>query len=166
MFQLPCLQCTISLFFLSARDLMLFAQEPFPDKSFYVFNGKPLCAYHYHEKNESLCASASCGDPIEGPCAVSHTGFRFHPEHMLCEYQGRPRCKERLDEYWEIDGLMLCERHAGMTGQVGGNGREDKSSKSKAIKRRTQFIDLTGGGGSKGERPPMPAFGARPQQRR
>jgi hypothetical protein len=165
MFQLPCLQCTTSLFFLFARPHVFSAQEPFPDKSFYVFNGKPLCAYHYHEKNDSLCASASCGEPIEGPCAVSHTGFRFHPEHMLCEYQGRPRCKERLDEYWEIDGLMLCERHAGMTGQVGGNGREDNKA-SKAIKRRTQFIDLASGGGSKGERPPMPAFGARPQQRR
>lgn len=43
--------------------------KPFPDKSFYVFDGKPLCAYHYHEVNNSLCAAARCGQPIEGPCA-------------------------------------------------------------------------------------------------
>ena len=43
------------------------AQKPFPDKTFYVYDGKPLCAYHYHEANDSLCAAARCGQPIEGP---------------------------------------------------------------------------------------------------
>ncbi|KAF9014085.1 hypothetical protein BDQ17DRAFT_1342035 [Cyathus striatus] len=59
--------------------------KPFPDKTFYVYDGKPLCAYHYHEANDSLCAAARCGQPIEGPCAVSHTGDRYHPEHMVCD---------------------------------------------------------------------------------
>ena len=27
---------------------------------------------------------------------------------------GKTRCTERLEEYWEVDGLMLCERHANM----------------------------------------------------
>ena len=61
-------------------------QKPFPDKSFYVFDGKPYCAYHYHEENDSLCAAGSCGMPIEGPCAVSHSGDRFHPDHFTCEF--------------------------------------------------------------------------------
>ena len=29
------------------------------------------------------------------------------------------RCRERLEEYWEVDGRMLCERHAG--GRLGGS---------------------------------------------
>ncbi|KAL5533056.1 hypothetical protein ACEPAF_4832 [Sanghuangporus sanghuang] len=85
--------------------------QPFPDKEFYVFDGKPFCRYHYHEANDSLCAALECGQPIEGPCAVAHTGERYHPEHLVCQFR---RCTERLEEYWEIDGLMLCERHANM----------------------------------------------------
>ncbi|KAL5490391.1 hypothetical protein ACEPAI_5224 [Sanghuangporus weigelae] len=85
--------------------------QPFPDKEFYVFDGKPFCRYHYHEANDSLCTAPECGQPIEGPCAVAHTGERYHPEHLVCQFR---RCTERLEEYWEIDGLMLCERHANM----------------------------------------------------
>ncbi|KDR73623.1 hypothetical protein GALMADRAFT_212467 [Galerina marginata CBS 339.88] len=133
--------------------------KPFPDKSFYVYDGKPLCAYHYHEANDSLCAAARCGQPIEGPCAVSHTGDRYHPEHMTCEHEGAG-CKTRLDEYWEVDGRMLCERHAVMVGAGrGGSGSEDGDGSEygyggagagrsrKAMKRVTRFIDLTGGVG-------------------
>lgn len=75
-----------------------------------MFDGKPFCEYHYHEANNSLCASPRCGLPIEGPCAVAHNGDRYHPAHFVCEQSG---CKERLhDEYWEIDGTRLCDRHA------------------------------------------------------
>ena len=75
-----------------------------------MFDGKPFCDYHYHEANNSLCASPRCGLPIEGPCAVAHNGDRYHPAHFVCEYSA---CKERLhDEYWEIDGMRLCDRHA------------------------------------------------------
>ncbi|KAF8275069.1 hypothetical protein EI94DRAFT_24677 [Lactarius quietus] len=61
--------------------------KPFPDKTFYVFDGKPFCDYHYHESNNSLCAASDCGQPIEGPCAVSYAGDRYHPEHLTCEYE-------------------------------------------------------------------------------
>ncbi|KAF8912074.1 hypothetical protein CPB84DRAFT_1901841, partial [Gymnopilus junonius] len=99
--------------------------KPFPDRSFYVYDGKPLCAYHYHEANDSLCAAARCGQPIEGPCAVSHTGDRYHPEHMTCEYLGGvSECRESLvKEYWEVDGRMLCERHAAVMTMRGGGAR-------------------------------------------
>ena len=105
-----------------------------------MHDGKPLCAYHYHAANKSLCAS--CGEPIEGPCAVSHTGDRYHPEHLRCEYPG---CQEALDEYWEADGKMMCERHAAIVEGFGAeDGDEDghAHAESKAQKRRTQFIDL------------------------
>lgn len=145
----------LTVFFTSFLGL----QKPFPDKSFYVLDGKPFCAYHYHEANNSLCAAALCGQPIEGPCALSHAGDRYHPEHFTCEH---PRCTERLVEYWEVDGRMLCERHAN-TGE-GNSGDEDDdedvplgmirrpgqggdaAGALKATKRVTRFIDLTSGG--------------------
>lgn len=53
---------------------------------------------------------------------MAHSGSRFHPEHLTCEYDGsrdggaeyedEGKCGQRLDEYWEIDKRMLCERHA------------------------------------------------------
>ncbi|KAF8077700.1 hypothetical protein FPV67DRAFT_1462739 [Lyophyllum atratum] len=121
--------------------------KPFPDKSFYVFDGKPLCAYHYHEANDSLCAAALCGQPIEGPCAVSHTGDRYHPEHMTCEHPGSPPCKVKLEEYWEVDGRMLCERHAhaSKVGSDDEEGEEEWVQSSRALRRVTRFIDLAGG---------------------
>ena len=126
-------------------------QKPFPDKEFYVFDGKPFCAYHYHEANDSLCAATSCGQPIEGPCAVDHAGRRYHPEHLLCEY---PDCQERLVEYWEVDGQMLCERHCSRDDlSIRGDDQFDcmdrKMDEGRARKRMTRFIDL--GAGDDGE---------------
>ena len=112
------------------------AQKPFPDKSFYVYDGKPFCAYHYHEANNSLCAAARCGQPIEGPCAVSHTGDRYHPEHFLCEYRG---CTERLVEYYELDGRMLCEAHMRRMRE---RGEDEDDADARAMKRVTRFIDI------------------------
>ncbi|CDO73551.1 hypothetical protein BN946_scf185014.g21 [Trametes cinnabarina] len=123
-----------------------FVQKPFPDKTFYVFDGKPYCAYHYHEENNSLCAAARCGQPIEGPCAVSHAGDRYHPEHLVCEYRG---CTERLAEYYELDGRMLCERHVQKAIDERDDEDEDEDAFGQAgdrttvaLKRVTRFIDL------------------------
>ncbi|EIN07176.1 hypothetical protein PUNSTDRAFT_135859 [Punctularia strigosozonata HHB-11173 SS5] len=138
--------------------------KPFPDKTFYVFDGKPFCAYHYHEANDSLCAAATCGQPIEGPCALSHTGDRYHPEHLTCEYEypndpyaGTPkarRCPVRLEDYFEMDGRMLCEKHARAMEDAAreeeeGEDRawgEDRDRERRAMKRTTRFIDLANGG--------------------
>ncbi|KAJ3725748.1 hypothetical protein FB446DRAFT_751956 [Lentinula raphanica] len=122
--------------------------KPFPDKVFYVYDGRPLCKYHYHEANESLCAAATCGQPIEGPCAVSHTGDKYHPEHLTCEWDGYPKCEVRLNgEYWELEGRMLCERHAkgdiGRSSESGRDGgRRIEGEEGRARKRMTRFIDL------------------------
>ncbi|KAI6099915.1 hypothetical protein EDD16DRAFT_497918 [Pisolithus croceorrhizus] len=126
--------------------------QPFPDKEFYVFDGKPFCAYHYHEANDSLCAATSCGQPIEGPCAVNHTGRRYHPEHLLCEHEDG--CGEKLVEYWEVDGQMLCERHAGVSCNRDSSATQNDDhfdaveatrDGGRARKRMTRFIDLKGG---------------------
>lgn len=130
--------------------------QPFPDKEFYVFDGKPFCAYHYHEANDSLCAATSCGQPIEGPCAVNHAGRRYHPEHLLCEYEDG--CGEKLVEYWEVDGQMLCEHHAGVSSNQDSSATQNDDHSDtveatrdggRARKRMTRFIDL--GGGDDGE---------------
>jgi hypothetical protein len=122
-------------------------QKPFPDKEFYVFDGKPLCAYHYHEANDSLCASVLCGQPIEGPCAVTHAGKRYHPDHLLCEFENG--CGERLAEYWEVDGQMLCEKHVALVGGSSyASSRGDSPDpqrirdEGRARRRMTRFIDL------------------------
>lgn len=122
-------------------------QKPFPDKEFYVFDGKPLCAYHYHEANDSLCAAVSCGEPIEGPCAVTHGGKRYHPDHLLCEFENG--CGEQLAEYWEVDGQMLCEKHAALAGGSScASSRGDSPDpqrirdEGRARRRMTRFIDL------------------------
>lgn len=144
-----CHDCTIVCVEKRADRCLL--QKPFPDKSFYVFDGKPFCAYHYHEANKSLCAAGSCGQPIEGPCAVSHSGRRYHPDHLLCEYA---QCTERLVDYWELDGRMLCKRHVQQAVQESAeendelDGLPDLTLDARAMKRTTRFIDLAGFGGS------------------
>ncbi|KAL0075082.1 hypothetical protein F4703DRAFT_1744480 [Phycomyces blakesleeanus] len=56
--------------------------EPFPDNTFYVFENSPYCKIHYHQLNNSLCRT--CDGPIEGPCAQTSEGWRFHPPCFVC----------------------------------------------------------------------------------
>ncbi|KAF8586572.1 hypothetical protein K439DRAFT_1659657 [Ramaria rubella] len=148
--------------------------QPFPDKSFYVYDGHPMCAFHYHQANRSLCASLSCGRPIEGPCAITYLGDRYHPDCLRCGHTG---CDERLEDYWEVGNMMLCERHAQSEKGVdedyehvyGGEDEDDEeaddlpelarilsvrrpgpgrraSGETRAQKRTTRLINLTGTG--------------------
>ncbi|KAG8763100.1 hypothetical protein FRC11_006036 [Ceratobasidium sp. 423] len=115
--------------------------KPFPDRTFYVHQERPYCKYHYHEANNSLCAAPSCREPIEGPCAVSHSGDRYHPEHFTCQYEDpEGKCETLLKEYWEVDGQRMCERHAVRAESQ----KEDTGDRTvKAKKRQTQFLDLS-----------------------
>lgn len=63
---------------------------------------------------------------------------------MTCEYPGTP-CNERLKEYWEVDGRMLCEKHAAKAG-LEEDDEEEWVQTSKAKKRVTRFMNLGGGG--------------------
>jgi hypothetical protein len=49
-----------------------------------------------------------------------------------------------LSEYWEIDGRMLCEKHANSASVRGSDDSEDEEW-AKSRKRVTRFIELTGG---------------------
>ncbi|CAE6446007.1 unnamed protein product [Rhizoctonia solani] len=115
--------------------------KPFPDRSFYVHQERPYCEYHYHEANNSLCAAPSCLQPIEGPCAMSHSGARYHPEHFTCEHEdSEGKCEALLQEYWEINAKRMCERHAARAeSEEDGTGQRTV----KAKKRQTQFLDLS-----------------------
>lgn len=85
--------------------------EPFATADFYVYDDQPYCAYHYHEKNNTLCEG--CGKGIEGQYLetsnVAKTGAKkYHPSCLQCA-----TCKIQLDEdYFELGGRVYCERDA------------------------------------------------------
>ncbi|KAI7829373.1 hypothetical protein BC939DRAFT_393638 [Gamsiella multidivaricata] len=79
-------------------------RKPFPDKSFYVYGDAPYCRRHYHKLNNSLCKS--CDQPIEGPCAQTMEGWRFHPGCFSCV-----ECKTPLtDIYYNFENQAYCEK--------------------------------------------------------
>ncbi|KAF9151290.1 hypothetical protein BG015_006856 [Linnemannia schmuckeri] len=79
-------------------------QRPFPDKSFYVFGDAPYCRRHYHKMNKSLCKT--CNEPIEGPCAQTVEGWRYHPNCFSCA-----ECRTPLtDVYYNFENKAYCER--------------------------------------------------------
>ncbi|EXJ79092.1 hypothetical protein A1O3_08593 [Capronia epimyces CBS 606.96] len=86
-------------------------QSIFPTAEFYVHNDQPYCAYHYHELENSLCAT--CGKGIEGlymeTANVAGRGKeKHHAECLKCT-----TCKIRLDhDYFELSGNVYCERDA------------------------------------------------------
>ncbi|KAI8881066.1 hypothetical protein K501DRAFT_324701 [Backusella circina FSU 941] len=96
----------------------------FPDNTFYVYGNLPYCKQHYHYLNNTLCRM--CHDPIEGPCAHTSEGWRFHPDCFTCEV-----CQNKLvDNYYVFEGRIYCDAHI--------NRRNIK----KSDKRLTQIFDL------------------------
>ncbi|RUS22517.1 hypothetical protein BC937DRAFT_88660, partial [Endogone sp. FLAS-F59071] len=80
-------------------------RKPFPDNTFYVFENAPYCKRHYHKLNNSLCKT--CDDPIEGPCAQTIEGWRFHPACFTCVV-----CREAItDIYYMFENKTYCETH-------------------------------------------------------
>ncbi|KAK5195110.1 hypothetical protein LTR47_009091 [Exophiala xenobiotica] len=83
----------------------------FPTAEFYVHSDHPYCAHHYHELENSLCAT--CGKGIEGlymeTANVAGRGKeKHHPECLKCA-----TCHVRLDhDYFELSGKVYCERDA------------------------------------------------------
>ncbi|KAG8996636.1 hypothetical protein FRB94_008168 [Tulasnella sp. JGI-2019a] len=146
----------------------LTCSKAFQDKTFYCHDGSPYCRHHYAEATGSLCANKSCGQPIEGPCALDSDGQKYHPEHFVCDWAPPPsssssnipmnrrqRCQERLEEYWEVGKGRYCsERHAMWAQEELFRKEEEErrrrgpgstmaaaSLSSKATKRRTLFVE-------------------------
>jgi len=75
---------------------------------------------------------------------------------MTCEHEPdghtnvypKRKCGDRLDEYWEVEGRMVCERHMKLL--VFGRGEDEQDEDedvgykqdARAMKRTTRFIDL------------------------
>ncbi|CAG8757248.1 9432_t:CDS:2, partial [Acaulospora morrowiae] len=79
--------------------------KEFPDGSFYVFDNAPYCKRHYHKLNNSLCGD--CDEPIEGPCAETDEGWRYHPNCFVCT-----ECRDPLtDAYYSFEEKHYCETH-------------------------------------------------------
>ncbi|KAF9110814.1 hypothetical protein BGX27_005846 [Mortierella sp. AM989] len=79
-------------------------KKEFPDKKFYVFKDQPYCKRHYHRLNDSMCMR--CDEPIEGHCAQTMEGWRFHPKCFCCSECG----KKLKDNYYSHDGQTYCEK--------------------------------------------------------
>lgn len=82
---------------------------------------------------------------------MSHTGDRYHLDHLTCEYEDDgygKRCDERLVDYWEIEGRMFCERHMRQVAEQDmmnvGLDEHGTTSDARAMKRKTRFIDIAG----------------------
>ncbi|XP_011613070.2 leupaxin [Takifugu rubripes] len=82
--------------------------KPFTDGNFMELDGRPLCSYHFHSRQGTLCGG--CGQPITGRC-ISALGRKFHPEHFVCafclrqvrqgiykEQKGKPYCPTCFDK--------------------------------------------------------------------
>lgn len=88
-------------------------EKPFATADFYVIGNQPYCEHHYHEENGSLCNG--CHRGIEGQYLETtstkrfgSSGEKYHPRCFTCA-----TCHEVLSEdYFEINGNVLCERHA------------------------------------------------------
>lgn len=86
-------------------------KSAFPTAEFYVYSDHPYCAHHYHELENSLCAT--CGKGIEGLYMETHNVAgrgreKHHPDCLKCT-----TCHVRLDhDYFELSGKVYCERDA------------------------------------------------------
>lgn len=99
-------------------------RRPFPNNTFYVFDSLPYCKRHYHRLNNSLCRQ--CDEPIEGPCAQTAEGWRFHPPCFTCQV-----CRCAItDVYYMLENQIYCEVHI---------GHMQRKKNMRAEKRRTQF---------------------------
>jgi hypothetical protein len=86
----------------------------------------------------TLCASASCKQPIEGPCLLTQDR-RYHPGHLNCDKSG---CTSRMDEYYEIGNKRYCDRHVASVLAGPGLGVGSR----RAEKRITRLVELPVGG--------------------
>jgi LIM domain len=86
-------------------------KTPFPTSEIYVHADHPYCAHHYHELEDSLCAT--CGKGIEGlymeTANVAGRGReKHHPQCLKCT-----TCRIQLKtDYFELSGKVYCERDA------------------------------------------------------
>ncbi|KAI8384243.1 uncharacterized protein BYT42DRAFT_561864 [Radiomyces spectabilis] len=75
----------------------------FPNNVFYIYENAPYCRRDYHQLNGSLCHA--CDEPVEGRCAETQEGWRFHPQCFTCSV-----CHSGIREtiYYVHEGKLMC----------------------------------------------------------
>ena len=77
-------------------------QSSFPDKLFFVYDGRPYCKSDYYIAAKRTCKR--CGETMHGKCIEVAEG-RFHPECFSCTI-----CKIPLtDTYYNLDDQFYCD---------------------------------------------------------
>lgn len=90
--------------------------SPFQTADFYVMDNHPYCAHHYHQLNGSLCQHCNYG--IEGQYLQTERRQKYHPQCFACD-----TCRMPLrDDYFEVMGVVYCERHAWHAARQTGGG--------------------------------------------
>ncbi|KAL7412894.1 hypothetical protein BDY24DRAFT_391470 [Mrakia frigida] len=87
--------------------------KPFEGQTFWVYGSRPYCEHDYHRENNSLCASSTCGKPIEGSCAVLQTNNgeeRYHTDCLRCAHPSES-CLNSMHEHFDVAGLRFCRTH-------------------------------------------------------
>ncbi|KAI8091478.1 uncharacterized protein B0P05DRAFT_527739 [Gilbertella persicaria] len=80
-------------------------QSSFVNNQFYIYNQQPYCKLDYHKLNNTLCHS--CSLPVEGECAVTSEGWRFHPSCFTCH-----ACKTNIHHvYYVYNNHVYCQDH-------------------------------------------------------
>ncbi|KAF9136345.1 hypothetical protein BGW39_000061 [Mortierella sp. 14UC] len=70
--------------------------------------------------NNSLCKT--CDEPIEGPCAQTVEGWRFHPHCFSCT-----ECRTPLtDVYYNFENKAYCERDIAIIQRSRNNVRAER----------------------------------------
>lgn len=92
----------------------------------------------------TLCASSTCRRPIEGACVVTagSNPQRFHPGHLGCD---APHCSDTMEEYYELPGKRLCERHMERHVREARAEGHGLGKELRAEKRKTRLVDLPRG---------------------
>ncbi|ORX45102.1 hypothetical protein DM01DRAFT_1175683 [Hesseltinella vesiculosa] len=82
-------------------------QQPFADHTFYVYKNQPYCKHDYHQLNHSLCSK--CKAPVEGRCAKTSDGQKFHPQCFQCH-----DCHQLIQDVYYTDNRnrIFCPNHS------------------------------------------------------
>jgi len=77
--------------------------NPFPNGTFFEYEGKPYCETDYHELFGPRCGG--CGRAIIGRC-VTALNKKWHPEHFVCTHCGKSLAG---GSFVERNGFPYCK---------------------------------------------------------
>ncbi|EGW30425.1 uncharacterized protein SPAPADRAFT_52511 [Spathaspora passalidarum NRRL Y-27907] len=89
----------------------------------YVLNDNPYCNQHYHMLNHTMCEN--CMEGIEGEAIQNETGQMWHLDCLRCTV-----CRDVINnDYYLIDGVIVCEADVGKVTKHGNNSIEKRKTR-------------------------------------